>query len=459
MASGTMSSADAQYKRMTETPIPRLIIELGIPTTISMLITNIYNMADTFFVGQLGSTSASGATGIVFGLMSIIQAFGFMYGQGAGSLISRHLGQKDPQNASKYASVSFATALISGAFITILGFIFMDPLLTFLGSTPTILEFARDYAVYILLSAPFMAASFVLNNILRYEGKAFFAMIGLTTGGILNMIGDPIFMFKCHMGISGAGLSTALSQLISFSILLFMFLSGKTQSKLSVRNLGRPFGKLVEIIKTGFPSMARQGFASIATMLLNNQAAAFGGDAAVAAMSIVSRINMFIFAVGLGIGQGFQPVAGYNYGARKYSRVKNGYFFTMAAGGTLIGTLAVIGLIFSGGVISVFRDDPAVIEIGTLAMRVHCLALFVQPVCVCSNMLFQSVGKSGRATFTAILRSGLYFLPIIAILPYFIGVLGVQTAQPIADFMTFLTVIPIAAQFIRSLPEDGAEPV
>ena len=455
----TMDSADAQYKKMTETPIPKLIIELGIPTTISMLITNVYNMADTFFVGQLGSTSASGATGIVFGLMSIIQAFGFMYGQGAGSLISRHLGQKDPSSASKYASVSFAAALISGAMITLLGSIFMDPLLSLLGSTPTILEFARDYAVYILFSAPFMAASFVLNNILRYEGKAFFAMIGLTTGGILNMIGDPIFMFGCNMDIAGAGLSTALSQIISFSILLFMFLSGRTQSKLSIRNITEPFSRLGEIIKTGFPSMARQGFASVATMLLNNQAAAFGQDAAVAAMSIVSRINMFIFAVGLGIGQGFQPVAGYNYGARKYSRVKSGYFFTMAAGGVLIGALAVIGLIFSGNVIAIFRDDPNVIKIGTLAMRFHCLALFVQPVCVCSNMLFQSVGKSGRATFTAILRSGLYFLPLIAVLPYFIGILGVQIAQPMADFMTFLTVIPIAFFFIRSLPEDGAEPV
>lgn len=453
----TMDSADAQFRRMTETPIPKLIIELGIPTTISMLVTNIYNMADTFFVGQLGSTSASGATGIVFGLMSIIQAFGFMYGQGAGSLISRHLGQKDLQSASKYASVSFFAALISGAAITLLGFLFLNPLLTFLGSTSTILGFARDYAVYILIAAPFMAASFVLNNILRYEGKAFFAMIGLTTGGILNMIGDPIFMFGCNMGISGAGLSTALSQVISFSILLFMFISGRTQSKLSVRNIKEPFSRLVEIVVTGFPSMARQGLASVSTMLLNNQAAAIGGDAAVAAMSIVSRINMFIFAVGLGIGQGFQPVAGYNYGARKYSRVRKGYFFTAAAGEVLIGTFAIIGLIFSGGVVSIFRNDPAVIEIGTFAMRAHCMALFLQPVCVCSNMLFQSVGKSGRATFTSILRSGLYFLPLIAVLPLIIGIRGVQISQPLADLLAFITIIPIAADFLRKLPEDGAE--
>ncbi len=451
----TKNSADIQYKRMTETPIPKLIIQLGIPTTISMLVTNIYNMADTFFVGQLGSTSASGATGIVFGLMSIIQAFGFMYGQGAGSLISRHLGQKDPQSASKYASVSFFAALISGMLITLLGFLFLDPLLTFLGSTPTILDFARDYAVYILIAAPFMAASFVLNNILRYEGKAFFAMIGLTTGGILNMIGDPIFMFGCNMGISGAGLSTALSQVISFAILLFMFLSGRTQSKLSIRNITELFSRLAEIVKTGFPSMARQGFASIATMLLNNQAAMVGGDAAVAAMSIVSRVNMFIFAVGLGIGQGFQPVAGYNYGARKYSRVKKGYYFTVAAGEVLLGTLAVIGLIFAGGVVGIFRDDPAVIDIGTFAMRIHCLALFVQPVCVCSNMLFQSVGKSGRATFTSILRSGLYFLPLIAVLPYFIGIVGVQISQPLADALAFVTIIPITIDFIHKLPQDG----
>ena len=449
------SESVTQYDRMTKTPIPKLVVKLGIPTTISMLVTHVYNMVDTFFVGKLG-TSASGATGIVFGFMAILQAVGFMLGQGAGSLISRRLGKKDSSSAGVYASTSFFLALFSGVLIEILGLCFLDPMLKMLGSTDTILPYARQYVWYILLASPFMVASFVMNNILRFEGKAAYAMCGLMAGAILNMGCDPLFMFVLDMGIAGAGLATALSQCISFCILLFMFLSGKTQSRLSIRSVTRDMPLLGNLLATGLPAMLRQGMSSIATMLLNHCAKEYG-DPAVAAMSIVSRITMLIFAVGLGVGQGFQPVCGFNYGAGKYKRVRKAYGFTLALATVMLGGFALVGLLTAPWAVRVFRDDDRVVEIGTLALRLQCGALFFQPLMVMTNMLLQSTGKKLLAAFTALLRSGLYFIPVLLILVHYQGLFGVQTAQPIADILAFLTALPIVIWFFARLPKEDAD--
>lgn len=439
----------SQYAKMTETPVPALVVRLGIPTVISMLITSIYNTADTYFVSQLG-TSASGAVGVVFSLMAVLQAFGFMFGHGAGSIISRKLGQKDQESASRFASSSFFLSLLVGIIIGVLGILFLTPFMHLLGSTKTILPYARQYGFYILLAGPFMTGSCVLNNILRYEGRAAYAMIGLTAGGILNMAGDPVLMFGFHMGVAGAGLSTALSQMISFFILLFMFLAGKTESKLSLRLVTKDIHEVAEILKTGFPSLLRQGLGSVSTMLLNHQAAVYG-DAAVAAMSIVNRICMLIFSVGLGLGQGFQPVAAFNYGAKRYERVKKGFWFTAAAGEAVIGGLAMICMLVSSGVVGVFRNDPEVIRIGVFALRCQCAACFFQPVSVCTNMMFQSVGESGKASFLSALRSGICFIPLILILPAVIGIRGVQIAQTAADILAFLISLPLGLKFLKEL--------
>ncbi len=442
-----------QYEKMTQTPVSKLVIMLGIPTTISMLITNIYNMADTYFVSALGN-SASGAVGIVFGLMSIIQAFGFMLGQGAGSIISRRLGNQDVKSANAIASISFFTSLLMGIVIGVLGLILIDPLMLLLGSTDTILPYARDYGRYILLSTPLMMASFVLNNILRYEGKANLAMIGLVTGGLLNMIGDPIFIMGFDMGIAGAGLSTALSQCVSFLILLSMFLRGKTQSKIAISSVRvNPMG-IRDVVKTGFPSLLRQGLNSISTMVLNSLAGGYG-DTAVAAMSIVNRICFFIFAVGLGIGQGFQPVAGFNYGAKKYSRVKKAFYFTWGAGEVLLGTLAVLAFFISGNLVGIFRDDVQVIEIGTRALRFQLVALFFQPITICASMLFQSVGENRLASFFSLLRSGLCLIPTLIILNRVLGLTGIQMSQTIADMIAFAVALPLVLRYIRHLPQDA----
>lgn len=447
--------AETQYDMMTGTPVEKLILKLGLPTTISMLVTSIYNMADSYFVGDIG-TSASGATGIVFGLMAILQAVGFMFGHGAGSIISRKLGAKDIDGARKYSATSFYSALTAGFVILILGMAFLNPLMRLLGSTDTILPYARIYAACILSAAPAMVSSCVMNNILRYEGRAFFAMIGLTTGGILNIFLDALFMRGFGMGILGAGLATAISQYISFCILLSMFLRKKTQSSFEFKYARFDAPTVGEIITTGLPSLARQGLGSISTMVLNNTAGIYG-DAAIAAMSIVSRICMFFFSVCLGIGQGFQPVAGFNFGAKKYSRVKKGFFFTVIFATVAIGIFATVGFFNAEKLVSIFRDDSKVIAIGRVALKAQCAALFFVPFCVCNNMLFQSIGYKVNATLLSTLRNGVCFIPLIIVLQKISGITGIQMAQATADVVTFFICIPFTINFFKNLPADVVE--
>ena len=445
-----------QYKKMTETPIPKLILGLAAPTILSMLITSIYNLADTFFVGQI-STSASGAVGIVSSLMAILQALGFMLGHGSGSIISRSLGSQNTDAATRFASTSFFTALVFGGIITAAGLLTLPDFMMLLGSTETILPHACAYARYILLAAPIMMSSLVMNNILRYEGKASFAMIGLVTGGLLNIALDPLFIFGLGMGTAGAGLATALSQTISFCILLSMFLRGKTVSQFRITAVTHSPAEFGTILMTGMPSFGRQGLNSIGGMLLNIAARGYG-DAAVAGMSIVSRIFMFIISVVIGVGQGLQPVAAFNYGARKFRRVRQAAIFTMGAAFCMLVVLVALCWVDSDALIRLFRDDPDVTAVALPAFRFQCLAILLQPVTVVANMLFQSVGKAGRATFLACCRQGVFFIPLILILPRTLGLMGVETCQPIADVFTFIVSLPFLLAFLNQLSRmDDAE--
>ncbi len=467
-----------QYEKMSRQSVSSLILELGLPTTLSMLVTNLYNVVDTWFVGRIG-TSASGATGVVFGMMSILQAVGFMFGHGSGSHISRLLGSRHLQRARQFSSTAFFASLLCGLAIGALGLVFLTPLCRLLGSTDTILPYARTYAACILLAAPAMVTSCVMNNILRYEGRAAFAMVGLVSGGVLNIFGDALFMMGFHMGIAGAGLSTALSQYVSAAILLSMFLRRKTQTVFSPRYLplwappedGIPKddlpikpgpallgGTVKSIVVAGLPSLARQGLNSVSTMVLNANAGLYG-DAAIAAMSIVNRVCNFLFCVGLGIGQGFQPVSGFNYGARLYSRVRKGFFFTIGFGTAMISAFALAGGVLAASVARLMRDDPEVIAIAVPAMRAQCGALLFMPLSVCSTMLFQSIGFSWRATLLSTLRSGACFIPLLLILTRLWGLPGVMYAQPIADVMAGVLSVPFLIHFFRRLPtEDAAEP-
>ena len=445
-----------QFRRMTETPIPQLILSLAAPTILSMLITSIYNLADTFFVGQI-STSASGAVGVVSSLMAIIQALGFMLGHGAGTIISRSLGNRDTTAATRFASTSFFTALVFGVVLAVAGLGTLPHFMMLLGSTDTILPHACAYARPILIAAPLMISSLVMNNILRYEGKASFAMIGLVTGGVLNIALDPLFMFVFGLGTAGAGIATALSQSISFCILLSMFLRGKTVSQFRLSTVTREARDFGRILLGGAPSFGRQGLNSIGGMLLNLAARSYG-DAAVAGMSIVSRIFMFIISVAIGVGQGLQPVASFNYGARKYRRVRQAAIFTIEAAFCML--VVLVGLCWVNGdaLVRLFRDDPAVTAVALPAFHYQCLAMLLQPIIVVANMTFQSVGASGRATFLACCRQGVFFIPLILILPRTHGLFGVEICQPIADVLTFLVSLPFLIEFLQQLGRmDDAE--
>ena len=445
-----------QFRRMTETPIPQLVLSLAAPTILSMLITSIYNLADTFFVGQI-STSASGAVGVVSSLMAIIQALGFMLGHGSGTIISRRLGSQDTHAATRFASTSFFTALAAGVVLAVVGLATLPSFMMLLGSTETILPHACAYARPILLAAPLMISSLVMNNILRYEGKANFAMIGLVTGGLLNIALDPLFMFGLGLGTAGAGIATALSQTISFGILLYMFLRGKTVSQFRLSAVTRETREFLQILAGGAPSFGRQGLNSIGGMLLNIAARSYG-DAAVAGMSIVSRIFMFIISVAIGVGQGLQPVAAFNYGARKFRRVRQAAIFTMGAAFCMLVVLVALCWVDSDALIRLFRDDPEVTAVALPAFHYQCLAILLHPVIVVANMTFQSVGKAGRATFLACCRQGVFFIPLILILPRTLGLVGVETCQPIADALTFIVSLPFLLAFLKQLDRmDDAE--
>lgn len=443
------NSAKEQYTRLTQTLIKRLIISLSVPTVISMMTTMIYNAADTFFVSKIG-VSASGATGVVFSLMGLIQAFGFMFGQGAGSCISRSLGEKKIDSARQYCSTAIALSLIVSFAFMALGIIFLTPLMKVLGSTDTILPYAKKYALYILIAAPALTTSCVMNNIIRYEGMARLAMIGLVTGGILNIILDPLLIFVFDMGISGAGLATAVSQYISMFILLSVFLMKKIQCRISFKYV-KLNGKMIwNIVSTGVPSFARQGLNSFSTMLLNVSAAAYG-DSCIAAMSIVSKCSMLIFSVGVGIGQGFQPVSSFNYGAKNYARVYKATTFTWLFDTIVVSSLATVMFAFADNVVGMFRSESEIIEIGSASLRYLCVALVCLPTIMIANMLFQSVGKTGRAFFLACAQNGLFFIPLILILPKFLGVTGIELAQPLSNIVSAIVAIPFLLAFLKQL--------
>lgn len=442
-----MTNADQHYKKMTETPVPKLILNLGIPTTISMLITNIYNMADTYFVGTLGE-SAQAATGVLFTVQAIMQGLAFMLGHGGGTFISKNLADKNTQEASKYISTSFFTGGLCGLLITVLGLIFLEPLVLFLGSTLTILPHAMAYGRWILLAAPFIICSFILNNGLRYEGKAFYAMFGLTTGGILNILGDYILVIRMGLGVYGAGLATALSQVVSFLILLVMY-KKMAQSSISVKYVSRSFKTYLSICRVGFPSLIRQGLTSVTIGILNNVTKPFG-DAAIAAMSVVNRYSNFLMCVGLGMGQGFQPVASFNYQAGKVDRVKNGLLFTTAFGLVFIGTMSVLSIIFSKEIISVFQKQEDVIRIGAVALRFTAFGMMFMPFSVPVNMLYQSIQQPTISSVLSMIRSGAVTIPILLICVPLLGLLGIQIAQPTADIIAGLISIPFIIRFLRS---------
>lgn len=440
------------YTFLTQAPAHRVILTMAVPTIITMLVTSLYNVADTFFVGQL-DTQSTAAVGVVFPVMFFIQAFGFFFGHGSGNYISRELGARRHGNAETMASTGFVYSLVAGIVAMVVGLSMIKTLAVWLGSTPTILPYTESYMSIILLGSPFMTASFTINNQMRLQGNASYAMYGIISGAVLNVVLDPVFIFVFDMGVAGAAVATVTGQVVGFFVLLAMSHRGEN-IRLDIRRFSPRLAYLKEIVYGGSPSLSRQGLGCVAVMMLNVAASEYG-DAAIAAMSIVSRITMFIMSVVLGLGQGFQPFCGFCYGAGLYGRLREGFGFIVKVGTAFLLVFFFAGFFFSSGAIGIFRDDSEVIRIGAAAL---CWQLATYPFnafTMAGNMMLQTTRKPLRANILSAARQGLFFIPLIVILPYFFGLKGIIICQSCSDVLSFCIAIPIVIGAFREMDSDA----
>lgn len=448
-----MAKAMNRREYMTTTPVPQLILKLSVPTIISMMVTAIYNTADTFFVARVShdpavNTAATAAVGLVFTVMAIIQAFGFFCGHGSGNYLSRMLGADNHKEANEMASTGFAIALIIGVFFAVVGNIFVEPIADFLGATPTTLQFTKDYMRIILFGAPFMMAQFVINNQLRFQGSAVYAMVGLMSGAAMNMVLDPLLILGFHMEVKGAAIATIMGQFTSFVVLLIGTSKGEN-IKMSIKNVHINGHYIYEIINGGAPSLFRQGLAAISTLLLNRTAGAIGSDAAIAGMSVAGRLMLMMGSALIGFGQGYQPVCSFNYGAGLLKRVKEGFVFCVKWSTVFLIGIGAVCYILAPRIISFFSKDPAAIEVGVTALRYMAMAAPLSGAIVISNMMLQSIGKGFKASITASARNGICFIPLILILPQFLGIRGVEMCQACADVFSLFIAVPLAYTELR----------
>lgn len=437
-----------KHEFLTSAPIPRVIGTMAVPTIISMTVTSLYNIVDTYFVSQI-NTQATAAVGVVFTVMTLFQALGFLFGHGTGNYISISLGEGDRREAEKMAVTGFVYALGCAAVLAVGAFFVMRPLCTALGATPTILPYAEAYLTPILIGAPFSVGTFVMNVQLRQQGSAAYALVGMLSGAVLNIALDPLFIFTLGLGIRGASLATIISQAISLGILLWMT-TRDDNVRLRLKNFSLERKYITGVFVGGTPSLTRQIFNSLSTLLLNVSAAVYG-DAAIAAMTVVTRITFLVSSAVIGLGQGYQPLCGFCFGAKRYERLIKGYWFCVAVGTAFFTVVAVVGSIFCTEIITLFRDDADVVAIGSEALRWQMFTYPLAAATMLSNMAMQSIRKPVRATLLAAAQRGLFFIPLLLVLPRYFGLQGVEMSQPIADVCAFIVAIPVALYTFRRL--------
>lgn len=442
----------AKFVKLTTQPVGKLVTGLAIPAMVSMLVTGIYNLVDTFFVGQINTQSVA-ALGIVFSYMSIVQSIAFFFGQGAGNYISRALGHEDTHNAGVMASVGLFTTWLTGAAIALGCYLFMEPVLQFFGSTPTIMPYACDYFTFILLGTPFIMSCFTMNNLMRHQGNALLSMIGIMSGAVLNVILDPILIFGFEMGVKGAGMATAISQIVAFCAMLL--LAGQRGGvPIKPAQFKPSLQRYRDIAAGGLPSLARQSMMGIAALILNHLAGIYG-DSAIAGFSVVNRITMLANAAMIGYGQGFQPVCGFNYGAGKYDRVRAAFIHTCKVLTIYSTVLAVAGWVLARPLIGLFvASDPEVSRIGAEVLRYQCLAFPLTGYVVLVNMYLQNIRRTIPATIMAMSRQGIFLIPALLLGNMLLGFTGVEISQAVADTASFLLALPLGLHALNMMGKN-----
>lgn len=446
----TVEQQDKKRDMLLNSPVHQLIPKMAIPSIISMMVMTFYNLADTFFVSFLG-TGATAAVGVNFSLDSLIMTAGSFLAVGANSYIARLIGAKQDHKASQVLSTAFFTSILTGLFAAVAGLIFLDALVRGLGATESIVQYSKDYAGYVLLAAPFMASSLVMNQCLRSEGSPIYSMIGIVSGAVLNIGLDPLFIFGFGWGIKGASAATAISKFVSFFILLLPYMRRSSLLHLSIRHVKYSRDIVSEIVKMGFPSLLRFGLSAVSTIVLNNIAASFS-DSVLAAMSVVNRVMMFLNAAIIGFCQGFQPVAGFNWGAKRFSRVYKSYWFSTIAGVSVISVLAVIMAVFAPDIMKLFTvDDQEMIQTGIFSIRLQCMTLPIFAWVAVVNFSYSALGKAKGAALLSLSRQGICLIPMLLILPRIFGAYGLAGSQAAADVLTLFLAVPLNVYLLREI--------
>jgi len=450
MPANEVPAKSEKFIKMTTEPVEKLVLSLAGPSIAIMITSALYNMADTYFVSSLG-TSQVASVGIAFPLMAVIQAMGFFFGQGSGNYMARALGAQDTEGASRMAATGLVSGFIMMAVIAGTGLAFLAPLVDGLGATQTIRPFAKDYIFFILLASPWMVSATVLNQQLRFQGSAAIAMTGMLTGAILNIFLDPLFIFVFGLGVKGAAIATMISQMVSFAILFFYGSTRKGNIAIKFRFFSPSVARYMEMFRGGVPALLRQSLMSVASIIINHFARPYG-DAAIAAISISNRIAMFAASIVLGFGQGFQPVCGFNYGAKLYSRVKKAFWFCVRFCTGALFVIAIVMAIFAPHIIALFRrDDLEVIAIGALGLRLQCISLPFAAGIIIVNMMTQTMGKALEASIVAFSRQGLFLIPSLFLLGPLMGLNGIQLARPVSELASLVVVIPIMIKILKVL--------
>jgi len=442
------NSQDARRLMMANEPIHKVIPKMAIPTIIAFLINSIYGLADTFFVSSLG-LNATAAVSVNQSLDQLIMMFGSMLALGSNAYIARLLGAGREKKASETLSTAFFTAMFFGVILLIFGVTFMTPMVRMLGATPTCEQYSIDYATYVLFAAPFMVSNFVMNQCLRSEGSSTLSMIGMGFGGILNCFLDPIFIFTFDMGVAGASLATAISKVVSFAILVFPYITRRSMLHLSIRNYKPDWEMAKEVFSVGSSALFRSGLAVVSAILINREAGMIS-DAVLAGIGVTNKVMMFPFSIILGFGSGYQPVSGFNWGAKNYKRVRKSYSFALKT--ALIGSviMAVFLSVFAVPVIRLFAGADAEMElIGSLCIRLQCIAMPIHAWAAMVNMLCSSLGVGWGAVLLASARQGTCFLPVLYPLSRIFGATGIASVQAVADALTIFLAVPISRKIFK----------
>lgn len=443
---------------MLNESLPKVILKMAYPTIIAFLITSIYSMADIYFVSSLG-TNATAAVSVNASLDSLIMVAGSLFAVGASSYVARLLGAGNRDRASKTLSSSFFFAMALGAIIMVLGVSFRRPMVRLFGATDTCEKYAMDYASYVLYAAPFMAANFVMNQCLRSEGSALYSMIGMGIGGVINCFLDPVFILPwgLNMGVAGASLATAISKMISFFVLLFPYIRGHSLLKLSIRNVIFDLVMIKEVIAVGSSAMFRTLLSIVSGILINKEAGLIS-DAALASIGVTNKCMMLCFSVILGFSSGFQPVAGFNWGAKRYDRVRGSIRFASRTALIGAGVMGLVMAIFARTIIGWFSSgDPELLRLGTLCLRLQAVTLPIHAWVAIVNHLAGGLGKAKIALLLATARQGSCFIPVLYPLSRIFGAEGIASVQAVADVLTLALAIPAVINILKMINAAEAE--